>query len=91
MSNEKVQQGNPETVDEAVFGSSKSFFEALESNVNGAISENTSETKVEATQATDPNTTVANDEQSMSQNINSELEQMKKRYSDSSSKYYSYG
>ncbi len=84
MSNEKVQQGNPETVDEAVFGSSKSFFEALESNVNGAISENTSETKVEATQTPDPNNTIDKDETSQSQNIDSELSNMKKRYSDSS-------
>ena len=85
MNEKSTNPGNPEAVEKAVFGSSESFFEALENNVNGAIAEdNTSETKVEATQATDPNTTVANDEQSMSQNINSELEQMKKRYSDSS-------
>ena len=84
MSNEEKQTGNPEAVDNAVFGSSKSFFEALESNVNGAISENTSEPKVEATQSTDPNNTIAKDEPRQSQDINSELNNMKKRYSDSS-------
>ena len=84
MSNEKTQTGNPEAVDDAVFGSSKSFFEALENNVNGAVSEKTSEPKVEATQSTDPNSTLAKDEPRQSQNINSDLDNMKKRYSDSS-------
>lgn len=84
MNEKSTQAGNPEAVEKAIFGSSDSFFEALENNVNGAIVEDTSETKVEATQNPDPNNTVAEDEQSMSQNTNSELEQMKKRYSDSS-------
>ena len=73
MSTEK--QGNPNDV----FGSDDSFFDNLESNVNGMVSE--TETPVEATPTQDPNNTVNTEQVSQE---TSENENLKKRYSDSS-------
>ena len=68
MSIEK--QGNPNDV----FGSDDSFFDNLESDVNGIISE--PETPVEATPTQDPNNTVNTEQVSQE---TSENENLKKR------------
>lgn len=54
---EDKETGNPEAVDNAVFGSETSFFDALEDDVNGVVADE-AEAKVEETpQSVDPNTT----------------------------------
>ena len=78
MSNETTKGGNPEqtAAEDAVFGSTDSFFDALDKDVNGMVAEE-SETSAEATpQNVDPNN--ANVEP---QGDNSAYE---KRYKDSS-------
>ena len=58
MSDEMTGGGNPEqtAAEDAVFGSTDSFFEALDNNVNGMVTEGTSETVAEETPPqVDPN------------------------------------
>jgi hypothetical protein len=58
MSDEMTSGGNPEqsAAEDAVFGSSDSFFEALNEDVNGMVTEDKSETVAEETpQQVDPN------------------------------------
>jgi len=58
MSDEMTTGSNPEqtAAEDAVFGSSDSFFDAIEDNVNGMVSEEKSETTAEETpQQVDPN------------------------------------
>ena len=58
MSDEMTSGSNPEqaAAEDAVFGSSDSFFEALDDNVNGMVTEEKSETVAEETpQQVDPN------------------------------------
>ena len=58
MSDEMTTGSNPEqtAAEDAVFGSSNSFFDAIEDNVNGMVSEEKSETTAEETpQNVDPN------------------------------------
>tara|TARA_B100000519_G_C14162366_1_gene399934 strand:- start:179 stop:1063 length:885 start_codon:yes stop_codon:yes gene_type:complete len=58
MSDEMTSGGNPEqsAAEDAVFGSSDSFFEALNDDVNGMVTEDKSETIAEETpQQVDPN------------------------------------
>ena len=58
MSDEMTTSGNPEqkTAEDAVFGSTDSFFDALDDNVNGMVTEEKSETIAEETpQQVDPN------------------------------------
>ncbi len=81
---EENTQGNPQTVDEAVFGSnSGDFFSDLEDQVNGGIQDNqTPETQTEVTPAQqDPNNVEAQGQVSQEPD---ELNNMRKRYSDSS-------
>ena len=52
---EETTQGNPEAVQDSVFGSQGSdFFEALENDVNGAIQDDTSNSEVTQTQQSGP-------------------------------------
>ena len=87
--NDATQEGNPaigmtddsfDSVD-ANTGSSEDFFGALEQQVNGAISDSNFVNE-ETPQVADPNM-VQNETQTVSNN-SEELEQVKKRYSDSS-------
>ena len=58
MSDEMTKSGNPEqeTAEDAVFGSTDAFFDALDDGVNGMVSEEKSETVAEETpQQVDPN------------------------------------
>ena len=77
-------QGNPEAVENGVFGSeSDDFFSALDQDVNGLVQDEevTPQAEAQATPQSDPvqaNANVTNGSQ------NSELETLKKRYSDSS-------
>tara|TARA_R100000664_G_C2758120_1_gene146807 strand:- start:370 stop:1260 length:891 start_codon:yes stop_codon:yes gene_type:complete len=80
---EDSKSGNPEAVDNAVFGSSDNFFDALENDVNGAIADE-AEPKVEETsQGVSPDNTDTVSPKEVSQEP-SEAELLKKRYSDSS-------
>ena len=79
MSDEMTSGSNPEqtAAEDAVFGSSDSFFEALNENVNGMVTEDKSETIAEETpQQVDPNN--ANVEPQVSNDA------YEKRYKDSS-------
>jgi len=77
---EDITSGNPKPVDDAVFGATDSFFDAIEDEVNGIVAE-TAEPKVEATpQEADPNIT-KDESQQVSDNSS---ENWKKRYGDSS-------
>ena len=79
---EDKETGNPEAVDNAVFGSETSFFDALEDDVNGVVADE-AETKVEETpQSVDPNTTEPTSTQEVSDTP--PRENWKKRYGDSS-------
>ena len=75
-------QGNPETVNDSVFGSEgDDFFSALDKDVNGLIQdETTPEANTMETPRQDPSNVAASDVNTR----NSELENLKKRYSDSS-------
>ena len=81
---EENKQGNPKAVEDGVFGSdADNFFTALDQNVNGLVQDETVTPKgaAQATPQVDPNratTPVTNGSQ------NSELDNLKKRYSDSS-------
>ena len=85
MINEENQPGNPETAEDAVFGSSSDdFFNALEDNVNSIVQEpEGTEQKTEATSVKSPE---VQNQSSVSQdsNVNTELDNLKQRYSDSS-------
>lgn len=80
--NEEITQGNPESVEDAVFGSEGDFFSNLESEVNGGIQDNIKpETQTEVTpDVQDTKNVQAQGEVSQ----NSEIDNFKKRYSDSS-------
>jgi hypothetical protein len=76
-------QGNPEAVDNAVLGSDgEDFFSALEDDVNSIVQDNEPEVKntVETPVQQDPTSSQTKAE--VSQNL--EVENLKKRYSDSS-------
>ena len=80
-------QGNPEAVpaqhaaEEKVFGSNDDFFDALEQDVNSMVQDETPVTEAEVTPAKqDSNNVEAQAEVSQ----NADLDNMKKRYSDSS-------
>ena len=75
-------QGNPSTVQDSVVGSdSDDFFSALDNSVNGMVAEGDSpEAKTSAT----PTRDAGNVEAKADISQNSELENLKKRYSDSS-------
>ena len=78
---EDKTQGNPEAVDNAVFGSETSFFDALEDDVNGVVADE-AEAKVEETpQNVDPNTTEPTSTQEVSDTPS--RENWTKRYGDS--------
>lgn len=87
MNNEENTQGNPEAVDNAVLGSdSDDFFSALESDVNSIVQEpEKPETTTEATLDYQGSNQTVTNEASVSQGSeNTELDNLKKRYSDSS-------
>ena len=78
----KEVQGNPKPAEEAVFGSSDAFFDAIENEVNGMVADD-AEAKVEETpQQVDPNSTNPKRQKQVSQPTQDD--QWKKRYSDSS-------
>ena len=83
MNNEENVQGNPEAVDNAVLGSEgDDFFSALEDSVNSMVQDNEKpEAKTEATPDNQGSNNVAA-EAEVSQD--SDLDNIKKRYSDSS-------
>jgi hypothetical protein len=82
--NEENTQGNPEAVDNGVFGSdSDNFFDALEQDVNGLVQDE------EVTPQAQPQVTPEMDSAQGNANVTdgaqpSEIENLKKRYSDSS-------
>jgi hypothetical protein len=87
MNNEENTQGNPEAVDNAVLGSeSDDFFSALEDNVNSMVQDNEKpEVKAEVTLDNQGSNQTVQSEASVSQGSgNSELDNLKQRYSDSS-------
>ena len=87
MNNEENAQGNPEAVDNAVLGSeSDDFFSALEDNVNSMVQDNEKpEAKAEVTLDNQGSNQTVQPEASVSQSSeNSELDNLKQRYSDSS-------
>ena len=88
MSNEKQAVSNPDTVDDAIFGSPDSFFDALESDVNGAIQDNTSETVQATPQNAEPKgSDKVNTNVEVPDDVNtlkSKLDTAEKRYSGSS-------
>ena len=87
MNNEENVQGNPEAVDNAVLGSeSDDFFSALEDNVNSLVQEpEKPETQTEVTPGNQGSNQAGGNEASVSQSSeNPELDNLKKRYSDSS-------
>ena len=77
-------QGNPEAVEDGVFGSdTEDFFAQLESDVNGGIQEDsTQNVQQEATPETQDPSQVGQQANEVSQP--SEIDNLKKRYSDSS-------
>ena len=80
-------QGNPKAVDDAVLGSeSDDFFSALEDNVNSLVQEpEKPETQTEVTPGNQGSNQAVGNEASVSQSSeNPELDNLKKRYSDSS-------
>ena len=78
---EENKSGNPKAVDDAVFGSPDSFFDAIEDDVNGIVADD-AEPKVEVTpQEADPNITTDESQKEVSDNSS---ENWKKRYGDSS-------
>ena len=87
MENEETTQGNPEAVDNAVLGSEgDDFFSALEDSVNSMVQEpEKPETKTEVTPNNQGSNQTVKTEASVSQGSeNTELDNLKKRYSDSS-------
>ena len=87
MNNEENTQGNPKAVDDGVFGSdSDDFFSALDESVNNLVQEpEKPETQTEVTSDNQSSDKTVNTEAAVSQSsASSELESLKKRYSDSS-------
>ena len=87
MNNEENVQGNPEAVDNAVLGSEgDDFFSALEDSVNSMVQEpEKPEAKTEVTPDNQGSNQTVETEASVSQSSeNTELENLKQRYSDSS-------
>jgi len=87
MNNEENIQGNPEAVDNAVLGSEgDDFFSALEDSVNSMVQEpEKPEAKTEVTPDNQGSNQTAETEASVSQGSEDpELDNLKKRYSDSS-------
>jgi len=87
MNNEENIQGNPKAVEDSVFGSdSDDFFSALDQNVNGLVQEpEKPEAQTEATSGNQSSNQTVETEAAVSQSSEgSELESLKKRYSDSS-------
>ena len=87
MDNEDNTQGNPEAVDNAVLGSEgDDFFSALEDSVNSMVQEpEKPETKTEVTPDIQGSTQTVTSEAAVSQGSEDiELDNLKKRYSDSS-------
>ena len=87
MNNEENTQGNPKAVDDGVFGSdSDDFFSALDESVNNLVQEpEKPETQTEVTSDNQSSNKTVNTEAAVSQSSeSSELESLKKRYSDSS-------
>ena len=87
MNNEETTQGNPEAVDNAVLGSEgDDFFSALEDSVNSMVQEpEKPETQTAATPDYQGSNQTVTNEASVSQGSeNTELDNLKKRYSDSS-------
>ena len=78
--------GNPKAVDDNVFGSDgEDFFSALDQDVNGLVQDDEPETKQAATPGIqDPANNKKAETVSQSSEVNTELENLKKRYSDSS-------
>ena len=85
MSEEKVQ-GNPEAVENSVFGSEDDdFFTALENDVNSGIQDDAQESSTQVTSGNQsPNQVEQNVPQVSQGSKESELETLRKRYSDSS-------
>ena len=83
---EENTQGNPKAVDDNVFGSDgEDFFSALDQDVNGLVQDDEPETKQAATPGIqDPANNKKAETVSQSSEVNTELENLKKRYSDSS-------
>ena len=79
---EETTQGNPEPVEDAVFGSKgDDFFDALENNVNGAIQDDTTNSEVTPPQESGPEqVTHANNEEGSNNETQVNWEQ---RYKDS--------
>ena len=87
MNNEENIQGNPKAIEDSVFGSdSDDFFSALDQNVNGLVQEpEKPEAQTEATSGNQSSNQTVETEAAVSQSSEgSELESLKKRYSDSS-------
>lgn len=87
MNNEENIQGNPKAVEDGVFGSdSDDFFSALDENVNGLVQEpEKPEAQTEVTSGNQSSNQTVKTEAAVSQSSEgSELESLKKRYSDSS-------
>ena len=87
MNNEENVQGNPKSVDDSVFGSnSDDFFSALENDVNGMVQEpEKPQANSTATLDNQGSDRTAQNEASVSHSSeNTELDSLKKRYSDSS-------
>tara|TARA_R110002012_G_scaffold194163_4_gene361993 strand:+ start:8844 stop:9731 length:888 start_codon:yes stop_codon:yes gene_type:complete len=80
---EKDTQGNPDAVNDAVFGSdTEDFFAQLESDVNSGIQDTTQNVQQEATPETQDPSQVEQQANEVSQP--SDIDNLKKRYSDSS-------
>ena len=79
---EEITQGNPETPQDAVFGSQgNDFFEALENDVNGAIQDETQNSEVTPTPNSGPEqVTHVNSEEGSNNEVKVDWEQ---RYKDS--------
>jgi hypothetical protein len=76
-------QGNPEAVDNAVLGSDgEDFFSALEDDVNSIVQDNEPEVKKNVETPVQQDPTSSQTKAEVSQNL--EVENLKKRYSDSS-------
>ena len=85
MNNEENTQGNPKAIDDSVFGSeSDDFFSALEENVNGLVQES-EKPETQNTVTSDNQSSNVQSKASVSQGSEeTELDSLKKRYSDSS-------
>ena len=85
MSEENVQQGNPEAVEDSVFGSnSEDLFSALENDVNGAVQEENKSESSPVKEATSTKSPEVTEQQTQVSPNSQELNTLKKRYSDSS-------